>query len=69
MARMVPEDRILVETDSPFLAPVPKRGKPNTPGYVAHTAARLAEERGVSLDEIARITSENARRLFTRIAA
>ncbi|MEW9274807.1 TatD family hydrolase [Gluconobacter oxydans] len=69
VARMVPEDRILVETDSPFLAPVPKRGKPNTPGYVAHTAARLAEERGVSLDEIARITSENARRLFTRIAA
>jgi len=69
VARMAPEDRILVETDSPFLAPVPKRGKPNTPGYVAHTAARLAEVRGVSLDDITRITTENAERLFTRIAA
>ncbi|GBR70874.1 TatD family hydrolase [Gluconobacter kanchanaburiensis] len=69
VARMVPEDRLLVETDSPYLAPVPKRGKPNTPGYVAHTAARLAEERGVSLEEITRITTENARRLFSRIAA
>lgn len=68
VARSAPEDRILVETDSPFLAPVPKRGKPNTPGYVAHTASRLADERGVAPEEIARITTANARRLFTRMA-
>lgn len=67
-AREVPEDRLLVETDSPFLAPVPKRGKPNTPGYVKYTAECLARERGVSLDEITALTTANARRLFRRIA-
>lgn len=67
VAREAPLDRLLVETDSPFLAPVPKRGKPNMPGYVVHTAQRLAEERGVSLAEIAEQTSRNAGRLFSRM--
>ncbi|GAD09436.1 Mg-dependent DNAse [Gluconobacter frateurii NBRC 103465] len=66
VARIVPEDRLLVETDSPFLAPAPKRGRPNTPGYVAHTAARLAQEREVSPERIAEITTANVHRLFTR---
>ncbi|EHH68499.1 TatD family hydrolase [Gluconobacter morbifer] len=66
VARALPQDRILVETDSPFLAPVPKRGKPNTPGYVAHTAAHLAQERGVSPEEMADVTTANVHRLFAR---
>lgn len=66
VARAAPEERILVETDSPFLAPVPKRGKPNTPGYVAHTAARLAAERGMEEERLAEVTSANARRLFSK---
>ncbi|QDH16146.1 TatD family hydrolase [Swingsia samuiensis] len=66
VARWVPEDRFLVETDSPFLAPVPKRGKPNTPGYVAYTAARIAQERGISVEKIAELTTKNAYNLFKR---
>lgn len=66
VARMVPADRMLVETDSPFLAPVPKRGKPNTPGYVMHTASRLAEERGMTLEQVTEQTTENAYRLFAK---
>ena len=62
----VPLDRLLVETDAPYLAPVPKRGKPNEPSYVAHTAAKLAEIKGVSVDEIARITTDNFFKLFTK---
>lgn len=63
----VPADRLLVETDSPFLAPVPKRGKRNEPALVAHTAARLAEERGLSVDELARLTTENFFTLFDKM--
>lgn len=63
-ARAVPEDRILVETDCPFLAPQGKRGKRNEPAHVALTLARVAEERGVEIEELARITSANAARLF-----
>ena len=63
-AATVPPDRLLVETDSPYLTPHPFRGKLNEPGRVALTAARLAEIRGVSLDELARETTANARRLF-----
>ncbi|MXV44553.1 YchF/TatD family DNA exonuclease [Saccharibacter sp. 17.LH.SD] len=66
VARDVPEERLLVETDSPYLAPVPKRGKPNTPGYVAHTAARLAEVRGMENERLRAVTTENAYRLFSR---
>lgn len=63
-ARRVPNDRLLVETDSPFLSPVPYRGKPNEPGRVAAVGAAVAEARGESVEEIARTTSENAFRLF-----
>lgn len=66
-ARYVPLDRMLVETDSPFLAPVPKRGKPNEPAYVRHTAGFVAELRGDTLENIARATTENFFRLFAKI--
>jgi TatD DNase family protein len=64
VAKAVPLDRLLVETDSPYLAPTPLRGKRNEPGNVIHTARQLAELHGVSLEELARRTTENARRLF-----
>ena len=63
-ARYVPLDRLLVETDSPYLAPVPKRGKPNEPAYVRHTAAFIAQLRGDSLENIAQATTANCMRLF-----
>jgi TatD DNase family protein len=63
-ARIVPADRLLVETDAPFLAPIPYRGRRNEPALVVQTAAVLAEVRGESLDELARTTTANARRLF-----
>ncbi|GBQ04751.1 TatD family hydrolase [Saccharibacter floricola] len=69
VAKMVPKERMLVETDSPFLAPVPKRGKPNMPGYVLHTATRLAQEREVTLDEVIAQTTENAYRLFAKASS
>ncbi|MCV6576972.1 MAG: TatD family hydrolase [Cohaesibacter sp.] len=62
----VPLDRLLVETDAPYLAPMPYRGKRNEPAYVAHTAQVLAEVKGVSIEEIARITTENFFRLFSK---
>lgn len=64
VAKMVPDDRVLVETDAPYLAPVPVRGKRNEPAFVAHTAAALAEVRGVSIEEIGRLTTANARALL-----
>jgi TatD DNase family protein len=60
----VPADRILIETDSPYLAPVPFRGKPNEPAYVKHVAETVAEVRGLKTEELASLTSENATRLF-----
>jgi TatD DNase family protein len=63
-ARAVPLDRILLETDAPYLAPVPLRGKRNEPAFVVHTARRLAELRGVPVAEIARATTENFRRVM-----
>src|SRR5690606_19106639 len=58
-AAQVPMDRLLVETDAPYLAPIPKRGKRNEPSFVVHTAAKLAEVKGVSLVELAASTTEN----------
>ena len=66
-ARYVPLDRLLVETDSPYLAPVPKRGKPNEPAYVRHTAAFVAQLRSDSLENIAQATTANCLRLFNKI--
>lgn len=62
--KVVPSDRLLVETDSPYLTPVPNRGKINCPSYVRFTAMELANQRGVSLEEIANTTYENAKRIF-----
>lgn len=67
-AKIVPHDRLLVETDAPYLAPIPHRGKRNEPSFVAHTAAVLAEVMGVSDADIRRITGENVLRLFTKIS-
>jgi len=63
-ARMVPEDRLLVETDAPYLAPVPKRGKRNEPAFVVETARRLAEVRGAAPERIAEVTTANFERLL-----
>ncbi len=69
IAAAVPQNRLLVETDAPYLAPEPFRGKTNEPAYVAHTAASLAEVGGVSIEEFARITTDNFYRLFAKAAA
>jgi TatD DNase family protein len=69
IARDVPLDRLLVETDAPYLAPVPFRGKRNEPAWVAHTAAVLAEARGMTPDALATLTTDNFRRLFRKAAA
>lgn len=66
IAADLPEDRILVETDSPFLAPVPHRGRPCEPGFVADTARFVAELRGVSPEHLAKVTTRNFARLFTK---
>ncbi len=63
-ARIVPSDRLLVETDAPYLAPVPRRGKRNEPAFVVETARRVAELRGESFERVAAITTENFARLF-----
>lgn len=69
IAAELPEDRILVETDSPFLAPVPHRGRPCEPAFVADTARFVAGLRGVSVEALAETTTRNFRRLFTKAAA
>jgi TatD DNase family protein len=66
--RRVPPERLLVETDAPYLAPVPHRGKRNEPAFVADTARALAALRGVAFEELARATSDNFFRLFTKAA-
>ncbi len=66
VAKKVPADRFLIETDSPYLAPVPFRGKPNYPLYVRHVAEHLAELREVSVAEIAQLSTDNFDRLFKR---
>ena len=64
VARQVPDDRFLIETDSPYLAPVPHRGKQNHPGWVQHVAECLAEVRGRSIEDIAELSTDNYQRLF-----
>ena len=68
IVRDIPLDRLLVETDSPYLAPVPKRGKRNEPAFVAHTAAKVAELKGVGMAELTEATSHNFFRLFNKIS-
>ncbi len=69
IVRDVPLDRLLVETDSPFLAPAPNRGKRNEPAFVVHTARALAEIKGIDEAELARATTENFFRLFSKATA
>jgi TatD DNase family protein len=64
VAQLVPLDRMLVETDSPYLAPVPHRGKTNQPGFVRHVAEEIARLRGISVDEVCAATTDNFKRLF-----
>ena len=66
-AKYVPVDRMLIETDAPFLAPVPKRGKPNEPSYVRYTAEFVAKLRGESVETLAAYTSDNFYRLFNKV--
>ena len=66
VARDVPADRLLVETDAPYLAPVPHRGRRNEPAHVVHTAARLADIKGLDEAELARVTTDNFFRLFSK---
>jgi TatD DNase family protein len=61
----VPDDRLLIETDCPFLAPMPHRGKRNEPAYVSHVADRVAELRSETVESIAATTTANARKLFS----
>ena len=64
VAQKVPEDKFLIETDSPWLAPVPKRGKPNQPAYVKYVAEKMADLRGCSYAHIAKVSTDNFNRLF-----
>ena len=67
IVRDIPLDRLLIETDAPYLAPEPKRGKRNEPAFVAYTAAAVAKIKGISTKELTHITSDNTRRLFSKI--
>jgi TatD DNase family protein len=67
IAAGLPRDRLLVETDAPFLAPPPHRGKRNEPAFVAHTAAVLGQALGMGHDEVAELTTGNFMRLFSRV--
>ncbi|CAF26100.1 TatD family hydrolase [Bartonella quintana] len=67
IAKIVPHKHLLIETDAPFLAPVPHRGKTNEPSFVRYTAAILAETIGLTIEEIAQITTQNAFRLFNKM--
>jgi TatD DNase family protein len=69
IAASVPMDRLLVETDAPYLAPMPHRGQRNEPAYVVETAKVLASVKGVSFEEIAATTTTNFHRLFAKVPA
>ena len=64
VARKAPDDRIFIETDSPYLAPVPLRGKRNEPSFVPHVAQFLAQLRGKNIEDVAALTMQNANRFF-----
>lgn len=64
VAKLVPEDRLLIETDAPYLTPEPYRGKRNEAAYVVHTAQKIADLREISLEKLAEITTENAKRFY-----
>lgn len=66
VAKFVPGDRYLVETDAPYLAPIPHRGQSNEPSYVRHTAEKVAELRGISLEQVGQETTDNFARLFSK---
>lgn len=66
VAKFVPADRYLVETDAPYLAPIPHRGESNEPSFVRHTAEKVAEVRGVSLEQVGAETTANFARLFSK---
>jgi TatD DNase family protein len=66
IVRDIPLERLLVETDAPYLAPVPKRGKTNEPAFIAHTAAKVAELKGIGLAELEAATTDNFFRLFAK---
>ncbi|MGC6536488.1 MAG: TatD family hydrolase [Candidatus Puniceispirillaceae bacterium] len=67
IAKQIPRNRLLVETDAPYLAPVPMRGKKNEPAFTRYTAEYLAELRDISVEELAEITTQNAQNLFTKM--
>ena len=69
MVALVPLERLLIETDSPYLAPVPYRGKTNNPSYVPWVAQQVASVRGMAVQEVAHITSQNFEALFTGVVA
>ena len=64
MVKKIPLDKLLIETDSPWLAPVPYRGKPNQPGFVREVGEFIADLKGISVDELAKITTDNFYDLF-----
>lgn len=67
VAKNVPQDKMLIETDSPYLAPIPFRGKSNQPAYVVHVAEKIAELRDITVEEVAQITTQNYFKLFGQI--
>jgi TatD DNase family protein len=67
VATWVPLDRLLIETDSPYLAPVPHRGKTNNPSYVPHVAEQIGKLRGIPAEQVGRLTSANFSRLFSEV--
>ncbi|WP_373783276.1 TatD family hydrolase, partial [Delftia acidovorans] len=69
VAAFVPADRLLIETDSPYLAPVPYRGKTNNPSYVPYVAQQIAQVRGMAMEDVAALTSANFDQLFKGVVA